>query len=857
VLSQINQLPIIMFNNPNSGANISGTVNLNVSCYDPDGDSILGGVSFYHTQNMTVWIPIGTDLVGDFPYYEVPWDTSMVPNGVYTIRAEASDDKGAFNHTDITNVEVYAPPDPIVTPIFPLDNGTITGVKELTVKVSLYTNITGPGVSFYISDDNATWTLIDNRTEEKALGVYNTSFDSTSYADGLYYFLFNVTDVSGKRGEAVVSNVTIINDYAPEITFVYPVGGETLAGNVSIVVNVIDLDDDLNLLTEGVTFYYHRLTEDWTEIAAVAAPINVGSTMYSTYLDTTQLDNGDDYAFRAKAVDLTGLTTYALTPNNISIFNTFEPAIELLPPVEPLKGTVTLTANVTDLDRNINSTRGVQFAYSKDKSDWTLIDKATSPLDTKAEILQYEVDWNVYGLPNGQYWIKANVSDYHGSMAEDMLASQVLVQNIHWPEIEILKPIESEGGVSGIYTIEVYAFDEDGDINASGVTLYYAKPGGNPAWQLLGTTDDVNDTFVYTYDWDTTALENGNYILKARVTDETEQSAEDEQEIPFKVENSVDADSDVDGMPDTWEFSNFGSLDEGPADDYDNDGFTNLAEYIAGTDPDDSSDYPTEPVVEEDSAAMKFLKDNWLILLIVIVVVLILIIVLIVVIVKLKKKAAKKREQEGRDAERMKALDDLHKGMDQMVKDMAKMEVVPGQGDDSEYIPPSTEFFADSTPIYETDQWGAAGEVDASTGETYQEETPIYAVGEEDEEEEEVVEEEDEFEIGEDDEDEDEELDTEDILGLEEDEVEIDEDEVEIQISKEEIAGEEDEVVEEAEGPELKKEEKKPPAKKEKPPEKEKTKKDKHKGKKKHKALLEEIDEDDVEIDDAINLRVR
>ena len=44
-------------------------------------------------------------------------------------------------------------------------------------------------------------------------------------------------------------------------------------------------------------------------------------------------------------------------------------------------------------------------------------------------------------------------------------------------------------------------------------------------------------------------------------------------------------DTDSDGLPDSWEQSNFGGLSQGPNDDWDHDGISNGTEYIAGTNP--------------------------------------------------------------------------------------------------------------------------------------------------------------------------------------------------------------------------------------------------------------------------------
>jgi hypothetical protein len=44
-------------------------------------------------------------------------------------------------------------------------------------------------------------------------------------------------------------------------------------------------------------------------------------------------------------------------------------------------------------------------------------------------------------------------------------------------------------------------------------------------------------------------------------------------------------DTDHDGLDDRWEMTHFGSLDYGPRDDFDGDGFNNMREQIIGTDP--------------------------------------------------------------------------------------------------------------------------------------------------------------------------------------------------------------------------------------------------------------------------------
>lgn len=54
-------------------------------------------------------------------------------------------------------------------------------------------------------------------------------------------------------------------------------------------------------------------------------------------------------------------------------------------------------------------------------------------------------------------------------------------------------------------------------------------------------------------------------------------------------------DTDADGLPDPWEMQYFGTLAYGPADDPDGDGYNNLQEYQAGTLPNNASSHPSLP----------------------------------------------------------------------------------------------------------------------------------------------------------------------------------------------------------------------------------------------------------------------
>ena len=63
--------------------------------------------------------------------------------------------------------------------------------------------------------------------------------------------------------------------------------------------------------------------------------------------------------------------------------------------------------------------------------------------------------------------------------------------------------------------------------------------------------------------------------------------------VDFKKSDLSIVDTDHDGFPDSWENAHFSGLTQGPTDDPDGDGFDNLAEFNAGTDPMDPNSKPS------------------------------------------------------------------------------------------------------------------------------------------------------------------------------------------------------------------------------------------------------------------------
>ncbi|MFQ5643143.1 MAG: dockerin type I domain-containing protein [Thiogranum sp.] len=86
-----------------------------------------------------------------------------------------------------------------------------------------------------------------------------------------------------------------------------------------------------------------------------------------------------------------------------------------------------------------------------------------------------------------------------------------------------------------------------------------------------------------------TTLSEGVHLLTATASDSLGKTGS----LSRTVTIYGNGDTDVDGLSDNWEFSNFGSLLETATGDYDTDGLSNLGEFNAGT-------VPTDPDTDGD-----------------------------------------------------------------------------------------------------------------------------------------------------------------------------------------------------------------------------------------------------------------
>jgi hypothetical protein len=215
----------------------------------------------------------------------------------------------------------------------------------------------------------------------------------------------------------------------------------------------------------------------------------------------------------------------------------------------------------------------------------------------------------------------------------------VTVQNVN--DRPVPKPITYTGGVTDqtvSFSTEP-AFDEDSDL------LTYTWDFGDG---LTGSGRSAEHIYEH----------GGEYKVVLSVTDSNSPAVQEIMNITVAspvgpIDDDIDmTDTDGDGMPDSWE--RLYGLDTNTNDSYyDNDGdrYSNLQEFLEGTDPIDPNSYPgaqipddddTEPVIPNNNVTIKTNGTSnglsaYLVPLIIGMVVLLVVIVIVIFLVKRKK----------------------------------------------------------------------------------------------------------------------------------------------------------------------------------------------------------------------------
>jgi hypothetical protein len=355
-----------------------------------------------------------------------------------------------------------------------------------TVSLSATATDSGMGVSTVTIQRSAAGAAawVDVCTDSSS--PYNCPLDTTQLADGSYDLRAVARDTAGNSrasatvGARVIDNngpVAVLGDIASDIR-----GSLTLTATATDQgTGVASVRIERSLDSDGLTF---------TTVCTVA------SAPYACPpLNTASLAN-DVYDFRAVATDLAGnSTTSALVI--VQIDNGAPTGVAISAPASPLRGTVALTATADDPDSGIET-----MTLQRSKAGLgTFADICVTSLEPYSCTLTTTAG----ATPDGTYDLRVIAVDAAGNSTTSAIVSRVIDNS--QPSVSMVDP---GAFVKATVTLQANAYA------GSGVTQVAIQraPAGGSTW----TTICTDPSAPYSCSWDTSAVADGLYDLRAVMT---------------------------------------------------------------------------------------------------------------------------------------------------------------------------------------------------------------------------------------------------------------------------------------------------------------------------------------------------
>ena len=452
-----NSGPAVAVTAPAADATVSGTsVAISATASDVSG---VASVQFFVGATS-----IGTDTSAPF---SVTWDTTATPDGPASITAVATDTVG--NQT--TSAARSATVDntaPVVSISQPADGATVAGPVNIVAAV---TDTSAVSVEFLIDG-----TVINTDSVGPS---YDTTWDSTTVADGPVSISARATDAAGNVTTSAAVAVTVQNitpdTTPPTVGLTAPADGTTIAGTVTISATASD------------------------DVAVASVDFLVGATVvgtdttapYSIAWDSTSVPDGA-VSITARATDTsTNATTSTAVGATIQNADVTLPVVSLTAPADGATvggNAVTISATATD---NIAVAK-VEF----------LVGGVVVGTDTTSP---YSITWDSTASPNGPASITARATDTSNNAAISA-ARTVTVEN-NPPTVAVTAPADGATVSGRSVTVSATATDP---LGVTKVDFYTEAT-------LIGTDTSA----PYSIKWNTTKVTDGAYALTAKATDAT------------------------------------------------------------------------------------------------------------------------------------------------------------------------------------------------------------------------------------------------------------------------------------------------------------------------------------------------
>jgi hypothetical protein len=481
----VNDPPTINVTNP-----LSGIVNVDISytiswiAKDPDDDA---EIRLYYDSDNTGCDGIQIDTSNQYPSgiidnngvsQSYDWNTMSLPDdSIWYIYARIEDVIHAPVHSYSQGmIKIDHPNIPPIVKITSPTGGTVSGLVTIqgTANDPDKNNIHSVFVSI---DDKFNWKIASGTNS------WGWDWDTTEYSDGEHTIYAKAYD-GEDSSDIVYVTVTVDNggNKAPLVSITYPSDGDTVSGEIKIRGTASDNDGFVQLVELRID------DEVWIELP--------GTTNWNLDWDTIDYSNGE-HTIKARAKDDLGV--YSQEKSIIVIVNN---GGNILPSVkitshsggEVVSGEVKIRGTAVDHDGNVEL---VEVRIDDDNNNWITVAGTTT----------WTFTWDTTTYSNGEHVIYARAKDDYNEYSQ--MKSVTLIVNNGGnipPIVNIVSP--TSGTLSGLVSIRGTATDLDGD-----GTIVSVQVKIDDNWE---NADGIID---WSYEWDTTILNDDNYTIYVRAYD--------------------------------------------------------------------------------------------------------------------------------------------------------------------------------------------------------------------------------------------------------------------------------------------------------------------------------------------------
>ena len=458
---------------------IAGKAKIKVTAYD----NIQVSRILLQYQSGDEWIDIGEETA-NAGVASIQWDTTSLADGTYTVRAIAYDSSNNASDTSFTtNLTVdNTGPGKIV----------ITETSSTSTSVSIkWQEPEDEDFSFCKVEQLIDGEFVSIANEAKVLGKNITNLKP----DTTYQFKVIGYDDLGNRGvESDVLEITTADDTVnPYITSVLPAQSSF---NEKIDISVTAKD---NYAVSVLHLYYSYDKENWSLVTTQECTELDTEFTFEYSCDLSSYEEGVIY-FKAVVTDSAeNESEEVVTSYNID--RTAPNAITDLKATDN-SGYVSLTWTTQDSD--VKSFR--IYRADEETGVYTQIVKECTTKNYYDQSIEY----------GKIYLYKIEAVDVAGNVGEE--SNEAIVQTSEDTQKPLIYGITSDnsGTLGSNPTINVVAYDA----KLSSVYLEYKKSDSGDIWSEIGSVNSLNSSYEKVkFNWDTTGLEDGEYIIRAVATD--------------------------------------------------------------------------------------------------------------------------------------------------------------------------------------------------------------------------------------------------------------------------------------------------------------------------------------------------